>query len=167
MVNWRKIKRLINIMVILSLGKINTKILFFYYGLGPFYETDIKRHLGTNDTSDSASYHHPGLSLELAKFLFNKRNVKVVGTDTINTDVGDAINFPLVNLTLNYWFNLKIKHFFRVHQFLQKSGVSIIESLTNLDQLIDNPTGFFAFVLPIKIRNGSGGPTRVVAIKDD
>ena len=51
------------------------------------------------------------------------------------------------------------------HRILLGHGLFGLESLANMDKL--PPKGATLFALPMKIKTGSGGPTRVVARLDD
>ena len=53
-----------------------------------------------------------------------------------------------------------------VHKACAELGITHMESLCNLEELIGK--GLFRFIgLPLKIRNGSGGPMRAVAVLDE
>jgi kynurenine formamidase len=43
-------------------------------------------------------------------------------------------------------------------------NIPALENVAKLDQLPE--TGFTVIALPMKIRNGSGGPVRIVAVMD-
>ena len=49
-----------------------------------------------------------------------------------------------------------------VHRIAAAKNVGGLENLTNLDQLPE--TGFNVIALPMKIKGGSGGPVRVIAL---
>lgn len=50
-----------------------------------------------------------------------------------------------------------------IHQILLKGGIVIIEGLTNLDSLRDEP--FILNAFPIKVQGGDGAPARVIAFQ--
>ena len=53
-----------------------------------------------------------------------------------------------------------------VHRACAELGITHMESLCNLEELIG--VGLFRFIgFPLKIRNGSGGPMRAVAVLDE
>jgi kynurenine formamidase len=54
---------------------------------------------------------------------------------------------------------------FESHIALLRAGIPALENLAGLEQLPDS--GFTVVALPIKIRGGSGGPLRAVAIVPD
>jgi len=84
----------------------------------------------------------PGLSREAAQYLVGKQ-VKTVGCDTIAIDSSYKSDAP-------------------VHYVLLGNGVNIIENLTRLDQVLGE---CFLFVLPLKVKEGSGSPVRALAFK--
>jgi len=49
-----------------------------------------------------------------------------------------------------------------VHRVAAEANVPGLENLTNLHEL--PPTGAWVIALPMKIRGGSGGPLRIVAL---
>lgn len=95
--------------------------------------------------SDDGEFHWPGLSAEAADVL-GRRGVRGVGLDTIGMDGGH------VALTL------------AAHRSLLSSGAFILENVANLADV--PPTGSVVVALPMKVRAGSGAPTRVVAFQD-
>jgi kynurenine formamidase len=50
---------------------------------------------------------------------------------------------------------------FIVHHVINAAGRYGLENVARLDEL--PPRGFYVFVAPIKIKSGSGGPTRITA----
>ena len=54
---------------------------------------------------------------------------------------------------------------FETHQILFEKNIPGLENVANLDQL--PVKGFTIIALPMKIRNGSGGPVRIVAFIPD
>ncbi len=87
--------------------------------------------------------HFPGLSLEAAKFLVEKTHTVAIGIDTASVDYGPSKNFE-------------------VHHFTTSAGLYHLENVANLDQL--PATGTHVIVMPLKLRGGSGSPTRVLGI---
>ncbi|SDM19820.1 Kynurenine formamidase [Catalinimonas alkaloidigena] len=104
-----------------------------------------QRYLGTTATGPEAvaHLHFPGLHPEAARWLVTERHVKAVGLDTPSIDYGQS--------TL-----------FETHQTLFQENVPAFENVAHLDQLPDR--GFTVVALPMKIRGGSGGPLRIIAI---
>ncbi|MFO1019606.1 MAG: cyclase family protein [Planctomycetales bacterium] len=87
--------------------------------------------------------HFPGYSEEAARFLVNERNVKGVGIDTLSIDYGMSKDFI-------------------VHHVVNKAGRYGLENVARLEGL--PAKGFYVFVAPVKVRSGSGGPTRIFAV---
>ena len=106
---------------------------------------DRATYLGTDErgTAAVAKLHFPGLHPDAARWLISEREIKAVGIDTASIDYGQS--------TL-----------FETHVALFAQGVPAFENLANLDRL--PPQGATVIALPMKIRGGSGGPLRVVAI---
>ncbi len=50
---------------------------------------------------------------------------------------------------------------FKTHQILLGENISGFENVANLDIL--PATGSYVFAMPMKIKNGSGGPLRIIA----
>ena len=105
---------------------------------------DRARYLGTTRTGPAAvpELHFPGLHLEAARILV-RRKVNAVGIDTPSIDYGQSKTYG-------------------VHRRLFAANIPGFENVANLDQL--PPTGAFVVALPMKIRGGSGGPLRIVAL---
>ncbi len=93
--------------------------------------------------------HTPGPSVAAIKFLVDQRKILGLGVETIGTDTGQAMHqsppYP-------------------AHYFLHGAGRYGLQCLTNLDQL--PPTGVLILAAPLKIRQGSGSPLRVLAMID-
>lgn len=87
--------------------------------------------------------HFPGFSREAAKFLVEQRHIRGIGIDTLSIDPGISKDFA-------------------VHHVINGAGRYALENVAHLDEL---PTrGFYVIVAPLKIEDGSGGPTRVFAV---
>ncbi len=108
------------------------------------YWPDKKSYMGTDERGEEAvkKLKFPGIHPEAARFLATKRKVKAVGVDTPSIDYGGS--------TL-----------FETHQILFAQDIPGLENVANLDQLPDQ--GFMVVALPMKIKDGSGGPLRIVA----
>jgi len=91
--------------------------------------------------------HTPGPAPEAVRFLVEERDVLGFGTETIGTDAGQA-----------HLFNPP----FPAHFYMHGKGRYGLQCLTNLDLL--PPTGAVVFAAPLKIREGSGSPLRVLAL---
>lgn len=113
-------------------------------GFGKFYP-DRKRYLGTDQRGAAAvaNLHFPGLHPGAAHWLTQNRQIKAIGLDTASIDHGQS--------TL-----------FESHRTLFAKNIPALENVANLDKL---PTkGFSVIALPMKIKRGSGGPLRIVAV---
>ena len=113
-------------------------------GFGKYYP-DRKNYLGTDERGAGAvpKLHFPGLDPAAAKWLTENRSIKAIGLDTASIDRGQS--------TL-----------FESHRVLFEHNIPAFENVANLDQLPAN--GFLVIALPMKIKGGSGGPLRIVAI---
>ena len=106
---------------------------------------DRKTYMGTDERGAEAvpKLHFPGLHPEAARWLVANRQVKAVGLDTPSIDTGQS--------TL-----------FESHRILFDKNIPAFENLANLDGL--PAKDFYVVALPMKIKDGTGGPLRVVAI---
>lgn len=105
---------------------------------------DRATYLGTLRTGPKAvsELHFPGIDSAAAQWLVD-RKVKAVGIDTPSIDYGQSSSFP-------------------THRLLFASNIPAFENVANLDRL--PPRGSFVIALPMKIKGGSGGPLRIVAL---
>ncbi len=113
-------------------------------GYGKFWP-DRKKYMGTDERGPAAvaRLHFPGLHPDAARWLVTNRSIKAIGLDTPSIDYGQS--------TL-----------FESHRILFEKNIPAFENLANLDQLpLKN---FQVIALPMKIKGGSGGPLRVIAI---
>lgn len=111
------------------------------------FRTDWSKREGeayTNRRDDGA--HTPGPAVEAIRFLIDERRIHGLGVETIGTDAGQAhlLDPP-----------------YPAHTLLHGSGLYGLQCLTNLDQL--PPTGVTLVSTPLKIKDGSGSPLRVLA----
>ena len=106
---------------------------------------DRRAYMGTDERGPEAvaKLHFPGLHPDAARWLTRERSVKAVGLDTPSIDYGQS--------TL-----------FESHRALFERDIPAFENLANLDRL--PARGFHVVALPMKIKGGSGGPLRAVAI---
>lgn len=113
-------------------------------GFSKFYPDKIK-YLGTDKRGPEAikDLHFPGLSPAAATWLIQNRNINAIGIDTPSIDYGQS-------------------QLFESHVTLLGENISAFENLKDLDKLPSK--GFQIIALPMKIKGGSGGPLRVVAI---
>lgn len=113
-------------------------------GFGKYWPDRVS-YLGTDERGKEAvnKLHFPGLHPDAAIWLVDSRKIKAVGLDTASIDYGQST-------------------FFGSHVNLFSRNVPALENLANLGELPEK--GFSVIALPIKIKGGSGGPTRVVAL---
>ena len=91
--------------------------------------------------------HTPGPAEGTVKWLIEARNVVGFGVESINTDAGQSYAWDTP---------------YPCHYFMHGNNRYGLQCLTNLDQL--PPQGALILAAPLKIRNGSGSPLRVLAL---
>jgi kynurenine formamidase len=125
----------------------DTSIVLIRTGFGRFWP-DRKSYLGTEERGDAAvaKLRFPGLAPDAARWLIGERHIHAVGLDTASIDYGQSQKFE-------------------THRALFEANVPAFENLARLDEL--PASGFTIVALPIKIRGGSGGPLRAIAILPD
>jgi kynurenine formamidase len=113
-------------------------------GFGRFWP-DRAAYLGTDERGAEAvaKLHFPGLHPDAARWLADERRIAAVGIDTASIDFGASRSFE-------------------AHRVLAEREIPCFENVARLDAL--PATGAFAIALPMKIRQGSGAPLRIVAI---
>jgi kynurenine formamidase len=89
----------------------------------------------------------PGPDVDCARLLAHDRPIAGFGVETVGTDAGAAHSFDPA---------------FPAHQFLLGAGKYGITQLANLAEL--PPTGALIVVAPLKLVNGTGSPSRVLAL---
>lgn len=87
--------------------------------------------------------HFPGLSVEAARYLLDRAHPACIGIDTGSIDYGPSQSFEVHHLTMS-------------------AGLYHLENLANLDRL--PARGAYVVALPMKLTDGSGSPTRVLAL---
>src|SRR6185369_8340774 len=119
-------------------------IILLKTGFGKFYP-DRKKYLGTDERGAAAvaKLHFPGLDPAAARWLTENRSIKAIGLDTASIDRGQS--------TL-----------FETHRILFEHNIPAFENVANLEQL--PVKGFSVIALPMKIKGGSGGPLRIIAL---
>lgn len=105
------------------------------------YWNDTEKFWG-GDPTVIGDWNFPGFSGEAANFLVQQRGINGIGSDAPSGDVGNSHDFPAHHETL--------------HQL-----VWILENVKATCSL--PPIGSTVYAFPLKIRHGSGFPTRVVA----
>ena len=91
--------------------------------------------------------HSPGPTPEGIRFLIDERNIRGFGTETVGTDAGQGSHYVPP---------------YPAHHFLHGAGKFGLQCLSNLDQL--PATGAVLLAAPLKIKNGTGSPLRVMAM---
>ena len=103
---------------------------------------DKKQYMGTDQPGDVANLHFPGIAPDTAKLLL-ERKPRAVAIDTASIDYGQSKDFL-------------------VHRTLFAAGIYGIENVDNAGRL--PATGATIIALPMKIKGGTGGPCRIIAI---
>ncbi|WP_242093808.1 cyclase family protein [Aestuariivivens sediminicola] len=111
------------------------------------YYPDKLKYLGTEMRGPEAikDLHFPGLDPDAAAWLVENRDIHAIGIDTPSIDYGQSTDF-------------------KSHVVLLGHNIPAFENLTQLDKLPSN--NFMIFALPIKIKGGSGGPLRIIALTE-
>lgn len=101
---------------------------------------------GTKNLLEVSTFHYPGWSPEACEMLLQERQVNVVGVDTPSVDPAQP-------------------NFLPCHFILQNNDVPLLEYVANLDAI---PLRGTTIVIGApKFRDGTGGPTRVLAIVNE
>uniref|UniRef100_A0A1B6JXP7 Cyclase n=1 Tax=Homalodisca liturata TaxID=320908 RepID=A0A1B6JXP7_9HEMI len=106
--------------------------------------TNPQEFFGTANINDYTTYRFPGLSVAGARWLINTGRVYGIGTDTASIDCGRSTDFP-------------------AHKVLSQTTIYNLEMVALPTEPLP-PTGFQIAALPMKIREGTGAPVRIVAI---
>ncbi len=126
-------------------GKIpDDAIVLLETGFSKYYPNK-KEYLGTDERGAAAvqKLHFPGLAPEAATWLVTNRKIKSIGLDTASIDYGQSTSF-------------------QSHVILLSENIPAFENVAHLDKL---PTkDFYVIALPMKIKGGSGGPLRIIAM---
>ena len=110
-------------------------------GWGRFWP-DKKRYLGDDRPGVTTRLHFPGIAKDAAELLV-KRKVAAVGIDTASIDYGQSKDFM-------------------THRVLYAAGIYGLENIAHLEKV--PVKGATIIALPMKIKGGSGGPVRIVAL---
>jgi kynurenine formamidase len=119
-------------------------IMLLNTGYGQYWP-DRTKYMGTERLGPDAvkELHFPGLHPEAAKWLLENRKIRAIGLDTPSIDYGQS-------------------ELFESHRILFEKNIPAFENVANLDKL---PTkGAIVFAMPMKIKGGSGGPLRIIAL---
>ncbi len=124
--------------------QLNNVIVLLHTGFGKNYPDRVK-YMGTDERGEQAvpKLHFPGLHPEAAKWLVENRSIKAIGIDTPSIDYGQSTMFE-------------------THVTLYEKSIPAFENVANLDQLPEKDFNIIA--LPMKIKGGSGGPLRIIAL---
>ena len=90
--------------------------------------------------------HFPGLHPEAARWLIQNRKINAIGIDTASIDFGQSQTFDS-------------------HVALMQQNIPAFENVANLDKVPIKGAQIIA--LPMKIKDGSGAPLRIVAFIPD
>lgn len=109
------------------------------------YWPDRAKYMGTDKKGQEAikDLHFPGLDPAAAKWLTENRDISAIGLDTPSIDYGQSV-------------------LFESHRILFDENIPAFENVANLDRL--PARGALVIALPMKIKGGSGGPLRIVAL---
>lgn len=125
-------------------GKIpDQAIVLLQTGFGQYWPDRLK-YMGTDKrgVEGVAELHFPGLDPKAADWLVKNRKLNAIGLDTASIDYGQSQTFDS-------------------HVILLGQNIPVFENVANLDKL--PAKDFEITALPMKIKNGSGGPLRIVA----
>ncbi len=119
-------------------------IVLLHTGFGKRWP-DRKRYMGTAKRGEAgvAELHFPGLAPAAAEWLVANRDIAAIGLDTPSIDYGQSTHFES-------------------HRILFDKNIPAFENVANLHEL--PAVGSLVFALPMKIKGGSGGPLRIVAL---
>jgi kynurenine formamidase len=101
-----------------------------------------KSYLGDDRPGHAEALHFPGIGEDAALALV-ERKVGAVGIDTASIDYGPSKNFI-------------------AHRVLLDADIPAFENVASMESL--PPRGALVIALPMKIRDGSGAPLRIVAV---
>ena len=93
--------------------------------------------------------HSPGPTPEGIRYLVETRDIRGFGTETVGTDAGQGMHYTPP---------------YPAHYTLHGAGKYGLQCLSNLDKL--PATGAFLYAAPLKIKNGTGSPLRVLAMME-
>ena len=94
--------------------------------------------------------HSPGPTPEAVRFLVEERDIRGFGVETVGTDAGQGAHYIPP---------------YPAHFYLHGAGKFGLQCLCNLDQM--PATGAILMAAPLKIKNGTGSPLRVLALVDN
>ncbi|HAC16825.1 MAG TPA: cyclase [Bacteroidetes bacterium] len=126
---------------------VDGKIVLLYTGYSQFW-SDAEAYMGTTLKGEEgvAALQFPGIHPELAQWLVDNRTIKAIGLDTPSLDFGRSTDYM-------------------AHRILFDKNIPGFENIANLDQILGKNA--YIVALPMKIKNGSGAPLRIVAFVRD
>ena len=121
---------------------VNGAIVLFNTGSSRFWPDRVK-YMGTDKRGEEGvrALSFPGIHPDTARLLTDQRTIKAVGLDTPSIDYGKSTNFM-------------------THRILFQKNIPGFENVANLDAM--PAKGAYVFALPMKIKDGSGAPLRIV-----
>jgi kynurenine formamidase len=119
-------------------------IVLFRTGWGSRWP-DPTKYLGTAKAGPEgvAELRFPGIHPDTARWVAARGTIHAIGIDTASIDYGQSKTFD-------------------THQILFAANIPAFENVAQLDRL--PASGSFIIALPMKIKGGSGGPLRIVAV---
>ena len=126
---------------------VDDKIVLLYTGYSQFWP-DAEAYMGTSLKGDEgvAALQFPGIHPDLAQWLVDNRQIRAIGLDTPSLDFGRSTEYMS-------------------HRILFDKNIPGFENVANLDQILGKNA--YIVALPMKIKNGSGAPLRIVAFVRD
>lgn len=120
------------------------KIVLLNTGFAQYWPNRLS-YLGTDQEGAEAikNLHFPGLAPDAARWLAEERHIRAVGIDTASIDRGQS-------------------SLYETHRTLFKFNIPAFENVANLDAVPAH--GCEVIALPMKIKHGSGGPLRIIAL---
>ena len=106
---------------------------------------DATAYVGDDTPGEATRLHFPSYGAAAARVLVEERRVAALGVDTASIDFGPSTDFI-------------------VHQIAAAANVVGLENLANLDDIPER--GAWIVALPMKIGEGTGGPVRIVALRE-
>ncbi|MEM6662636.1 MAG: cyclase family protein [Pseudomonadota bacterium] len=94
--------------------------------------------------------HSPGPTPDAIRFLIDQRDIRGFGVETVGTDAGQGSHYTPP---------------YPAHFYLHGAGKYGLQCMCNLDLL--PPTGAVLMAAPLKIKDGTGSPLRVLALVED
>jgi kynurenine formamidase len=117
-------------------------IVLLHTGWGAYW-SDRALYFGDDTPGDASNLSFPSYGEEATTLLVKERRVAALGVDTASIDYGRSTDFM-------------------VHRIANEANVIGLENVANLDLVPAH--GAWIVALPMKIKGGSGGPVRMVAL---